>query len=451
MNIEALKPNSSTEATTARLVRSLLDPTVGILQKLEEVPRFPGDPEFFHYLGKACSTFPFSGQKNFYNSGGASVDREIALLKAVGEAVERYSSAIYDRANLPVTSRSKASFACVPIDSFALYSEKQYACPDFMFVPLTESTSIRWTEMVDVTNDAKVFAPAAAVYMPYFYVRGERDAPILQPISTGLACHQNLETASISAICEVVERDSVMLVWQGMVSCSQVRIETLSDKNYDITRRLEKDGSKVIVLDITSDNGIPTILSVLDGGQNPDHPSLIFAGAADPDPERAVRKSLEELPHTRRYCARLMEFSPRFEVELPDHPNVLDQEHHLHLYCDHNNRKYADFVFLSQERKSFSEIRSMKANSAKITLQSLIEAVKRTGENIYIKDLTTPDIEPLGLSVVRALIPGYQRLCMGHQNRTLGGRRLREVPSKMGYVSVSMADGMDNPYPHPYP
>jgi ribosomal protein S12 methylthiotransferase accessory factor len=52
--------------------------------------------------------------------------------------------------------------------------------------------------------------------------------------------------------------------------------------------------------------------------------------------------------------------------------------------------------------------------------------------------------------VVRALIPGFNPLFMGHHIRALGGERLWSVPQKLGYSGVNRATG-DNPYPHPYP
>ena len=100
------KPN--TAIPLQKCLDEILDMDFGILQEIKEVPRYASDPVFFHYIGRACDTFPFSGQKNFFNSGGASTIRENALYKAVGEAIERYSSAIYDPATLPLHSFESA-------------------------------------------------------------------------------------------------------------------------------------------------------------------------------------------------------------------------------------------------------------------------------------------------------------------------------------------------------
>ena len=69
---------------------------------------------------------------------------------------------------------------------------------------------------------------------------------------------------------------------------------------------------------------------------------------------------------------------------------------------------------------------------------------------VLLAELTTPDVGGLGLSVVRAVIPGFHQLFMGHALRCLGGTRLWEVPQQLGYPGVTR-EGGDNPAPHPYP
>ncbi len=450
MNISSLQYSSLLYNQLPHVASILIDEHVGILKEIKEVPRFDGDPEFFHFSGRSCNTKAFSGEKNFRNTGGASMNKDIAKSKAIGEAIERYSSAIYDINELPLCTFNDAAFRAVNPSEFGLYLPEQYDQDGFLFAPFGPESPVRWCECVELLNEEKVFIPAASIYMPYFYYQGSGDTPILQPISTGMACHSTREKAIISAICEVLERDAVMITWQAMISPPQIRIETLSDNNYEIVKRLEHNGSKVFMFNITLDHGIPTILSVLKGGNNPYLPALIFAGAADPSPDKAAQKSLEELPHTRRYCSRLMEYSPNFETAFPHHLNVTDQAEHLHFYCDHDNSKYADFIFKSQKRIEFDQIEPIKGNSNKHTLDEIIKRIYQIGERIYVKDMTTADVSALGLHVIRTTIPGMQRLCMGYQNRCLGGKRLWEIPQKMGYKGITK-DSLDNPAPHPYP
>jgi ribosomal protein S12 methylthiotransferase accessory factor len=426
----------------------LVDDRVGIIRLVEELPRDASEPRFFHFAAQASNTRAFTRQSNFGKTGGASADRGIALAKAVGEAVERYCSAIYDTEDLPLMSFNAAPFRCVPPEEFALYSNRQYSDPEFPYRPFDRSTSIRWAPAQDLISGEMWHVPAAMVFLPYYYAREDGEEPIVQPISTGLACHCSIAEASTSALCEAIERDAFTLTWQARLSLPKLQMETLSDCNRDIIRRLERVGSKVFLIDITLDSGIPTILGVL-RAESSEAPALVFAASADLDPERAVRKSLEELAHTRQLAQELKStLDPILITE--GYKSVVHQDDHVLLYCDHSNIPLADFIFSSEEYKSFGEMNNLATGEPERDLTVLAERLYGLGYRVLIANATTPDVGELGLSVVRGIIPGFHPLFMGHRLRALGGTRLWTVPQKLGYRGVRPDPG-DNPAPHPYP
>lgn len=427
----------------------LVDRRVGLVRFVEESPREAGGPAFFHFAAKACNTAAFTRQRSFCDTGGASVDRATAAAKAIGEAVERYCSAIYDVEELPLHAARDAPFECVDPRSFALYSDEQYAAPGFPWVPFDERTTVRWTPAWDAASGACAYVPAARVFIPYSYYIGTGDAPIDQPISTGLACHGDLHRAAVAATCEAIERDAVMITWQAMVAAPQILVETLSDRCYDMVERFESAASSVTIFDITLDHGIPTILSVL-RGEHGSAPGLVVAGATSPDPEEAARKSLEELAHSRPYCQYVKTHLPRHEPDPPRYESVRDQVTHLSFYTDHHNARLADFLFASRERREFDEISGFATGDPQLDLAELSDRIAGVGERLLLADVTTEDVRELGLHVVRAVVPGLQPLHMGYGLRSLGGRRLWSVPQGLGHRGVTR-EGGDNPAPHPYP
>ncbi len=440
---------SASFARLADLSEYLVDVKFGIIEYVMELPRHPGTPDFFHYFSNACNTQAFGEFQNFNNAGGASVSREVALAKAIGEAVERYCSAIYDLESLPLTSYEDASFDCVEPKTFALYSEEQYEQPGFMWVPFDNTTTVRWTKALDPLSGDRIHVPASMVYMPYYFHFGSGDMPIGQPISTGMACHCSPAEAAISGVCEVIERDALMITWQAMLAPPQISVETLSDENYDRVKRFERLGSRVTLLDMTTDIGIPTVLSVL---QSPGEevPALVFAASTALDPEEAVCKSLEELAHTRRYCHTIKAWMPRIVPNPPSHDNITDQMTHLNFWTDHRNAHLADFIFQSPERIDFEKMENLSTGDPRKDLEILCQRAKAINHQVLIIDLTTPDVQDLGLTVVRALIPGFHPLFMSYRNRSLGSTRLWEVPQKLGYPGINRESG-DNPSPHMYP
>ena len=426
----------------------LVDDLVGIVHSVEGAQNAAGVPNFFHFWALASNTQAFSRQANFARAGGASIDWETARSKAIGEAVERYCAAIYYPEELPISSYENAPFPCIAPTEFALYSKEQYALPRFPYVPFEGVTPVRWTCANDLLTREKLHVPAAMVYVPYEFHPKIGDNPIVQPISTGLACHCSFAEAATNAICEVIERDALMITWQAQLARQHILTETLTPHNAESIKRFEKAGYSISLLNITTDVGVPSVLAV-SRNNSVEAPPLVVAGSVAMNPEEAVRKSLEELDHTRDYYQWLKLNRARLTPD-PEYNNVVDQASHINFWCDPANTPLANFLFSSEEYVSFDEIENISMNDAKVDLQVLLNKVRAAKYRVLLCDLTSPDVRELGLVVVRAIIPGFQPMFIGHKQRSLGGRRLSMVPMKLGYQSI-LAEGKDNPAPHPYP
>ncbi len=426
----------------------LVDSRVGIVRRVFEVRRTPGAPNFFHAVAEACNTAAFVEQSNFSLAGGAASQRARAIYKAVGEAVERYCSAIYDVDNLALRPASEAEFTCVEPDDVALFSVAQYDSPGFPWVPFTRETPVRWTPAKDARSGEIVHVPAAMTYLPYYYYQGTGDSPIVQPISTGLACHNGPERAALAGAYEVIERDAFMLTWQARIAPPQIRVETLDDESYDLIQRFEDTGSAVYLFDLRMDHAIPTVLAVL-RNRHADHAALVVAAATSLKPAEAVSNALEELAHTRRYVHQIWNPTDPIAVD-DDFAAVVDQRAHLKLYADHANFHLAEFLFSSKARVEFDALPDLSTTNPAADLELLATRIEEVGHRVLIADLTSADVRDPGLAVTRVIIPGFHPLFMGHRTRALGGRRLWEVPQKLGYPGLDPSIG-DNPAPHPYP
>lgn len=430
------------------ILPDLLDPRVGLIQYIFEQPKEAGAPEIFRYVAEASNTRAFCGQSNFAIASAAASSRDMAIAKTIGEAIERYCAAIYDAQDFPLISYRAADFPCIHPDQFALYLPEQFEQPGFIFRPFTEDALVRWAPTVDLAQGEEVFVPACFVYVPYTFSRRVNEVPIAQPISTGLACHCSFEEAAISGICEVVERDAFTLTWQARMARPKIRLETLSAPNRDLVRRLEHVGYRVSVFDATNDSGIPVILAVLRNSEKNALP-LVFAASSALNPEDAVRKSLEELAHTERYMWQIKTTTAPVKYQA-GHQNVVDQVSHLGFWSNHDHAEYADFIFASPTWIDFQDVPNHATGDPQRDLAVLVNKVAATGHRVLIADITTPDVEILGLKVIRAIVPGYHPLHMGYIVRALGGTRLWEIPQKLGYPGISRDTG-DNPLPHPFP
>lgn len=426
----------------------LVDPAIGIVSTVEETAVHPGEPRFFHFAARACNTGAFVQQDSFRNTGGASANRVTAISKALGEAVERYCAAIYHRDSLPLGAVEDGRFDCIPPRDFALHSEAQYDAPGFPWAPFDDTTLLRWTPVTNLATGARSHAPAAMVWIPYVYDRAAGEVPIVQPISTGLSCHQSYARSCLSGLSEVLERDAFTLCWLARCAPPQIRIETLPDDAYDAVQRFEATGDRVVMLDLTTDNGVPCLLSVLVSEQ-PDRPALVFAASCDLDPAVAALKALEELAHTRRYSQQVHSHLPPVSPDRDWHA-VQGQLEHLNVAGDHANRAAFDFLFANRTRLDFDALPNLATGQTDSDVQAYLDRIAATGHQVYVADLTSPDVHALGLCVTRVIVPGYHPLFLGHGIRALGGKRLLEVPQRLGHPGLDAPEAA-NPFPHPYP
>jgi ribosomal protein S12 methylthiotransferase accessory factor len=428
----------------------LVDPKVGIIQRVEELSIDDDDPDFFHYFSKACDTARFADMTNFSENGGASTDRHVAIAKAMGEAVERYCSAIYDSSEFVFASFPNLTGRAVSPALLSAYRADQFSWPGFQWHPFPLDTSVHWTRGISLRTGEPVWIPAAAVYVPFHFQGKTKSAFVMQPISTGMACGTTFEEAALSGLCEVVERDAFTITWQARLSRPRLDPATLPDSALDRIARFTAVGIDVKLMDITTDLGVPTILSIaLTEAET--SPAVAVSAATDSSPERAIRKSLEELAHTRKYAKQLMQYTPPIPVN-PDSgfAEVKDQREHLRFYCPKSALPFAEFAWASPDMVPFSNLPDLTRGDTAAEIQTIVQNLAAAGLEPVAVEMTTPDIAALGLRVVRVVVPGAHPLYMGHLNRALGVQRLYEVPQKLGYAGLTYGDA-DNFAPHPFP
>jgi ribosomal protein S12 methylthiotransferase accessory factor len=426
----------------------LVDPEVGVIREISELPVDDDDPNFFHYLSTSCDTARFTTLKNFSNNGGVSTTRERAIAKAIGEAVERYCSAIFDYDDLLIAPYEALTAPATPPEAYALFLPEQRE--HLPWAPFTRQSPVAWTAGVSLVSGAQTLVPAAMVYVPYHYLKSRGDTAIAQPISTGLAAGSSFAEAALSGLCEAIERDAFTLTWQAMMRHPRIDPDSVPPSGKELLGRYAEAGIKVQLIDITSDLGVPTVMTIA-LNHAPTSPAVAVAAATDPSAEVALIKSLEELAHTRKFAKQLLEYTPELPVDVEGgHPQVEGQRDHLRFYCPVASMRFIEFAWSSPRCRAFTEVADHPGLTPTEALSTLTRRVSAAGMDVIACDLTTPDIALLGLSVVRVVVPGLHPLFMGYRTRARGGRRLYEVPQRLGHPGLSPGQP-DNPYPHPFP
>lgn len=430
--------------------RKVISNRAGVISSVQFEELMPGEPRVFFARSNPANVSTLLGQLAVNYGDAVSVDPNRATIKAVGESIERYCSALYDEKHFLFSTYHELGEHAVDPNLFALFSEKQYSVPDFPYARITKNTPLNWVKGFSLTKDKFICVPAGFVYVPY-----EFDEPLEKtfhdPISTGLACGSSLASAIYKSILEVIERDAFMIFWENGLILPQ--IDPWSSNDPLVHRLLEAiEGVPVQVhaLLITLDIDVPVILVIL-SSQSGLPPHTVLGISADLDPNKALVSALEEaflsFLGMKRYVKIKSDFQPGSNYE-----NLVTPVLHALTYALCPELKTAtDFITNSNPKNSI-KINSNSFNGSMIEkIRFLVNMLDKKDLETIILDLTTPDIDEVGFKVVRAVIPGMEPLHINHSRKYLGGKRLYEVPKILNLAKAPYIRQNLNPYPHPFP
>ncbi len=439
-----------TLADALQAAKRLISKRTGIISKVEFDDLAPDEPSVYFARSTPANSLALNGMESLNYGDAASIDPKRAIMKAVGESIERYCPAHFNYEDFLLAAYNDLDDEAVHPSDFALFSEKQYAEPDFPFSQLTESTPLRWVLAYSITHDRPVLVPASFVYIPY------RFDPLYEPIthtpiSTGLACGSNLASAIYKAILEVIERDAFMIMWQNQLPCSRIDLSTVDDSFIQsILKELEVLPVECEAYLIPSDIEVSVILVLLRNSSG--HlPLTVMAISVDLDPQKALMLALEEICLSwlgmGRYALAEKNYKPT-----KDYKDVKSLTLHGVAHAvDPDLGKSLDFLKPSGQQISIQDINNRYDVNMINNIQHLINNLNEKNLNVVVKDLTTVDVDEAGFKVVRAVVPGMQPLDINHAHRYLGGTRLYEVPCQIGLRSQPLTEEEVNPYPHMFP
>ncbi|MBK9753961.1 MAG: YcaO-like family protein [Nannocystis sp.] len=400
-----------------------------------------GDPAVFLAHADPCDTMPVTGMRAANRGAACSIECDRAVVRACGESVERYCSAIYDPRALRVATPAallRAGEQILRVDEVYPFAPAQRSAPGFPFLPADDDTPIRWVRGAALASGRPVWLPASCVYVPYLFDRAVEPWTHM-PISTGLAAGRSVAGCITKGIYEILERDALMITWYARLITPRIDPESCRGLAPDIDRLLDaaaQTGSRWFLNVLTLDVDVPVIgAALIDAG---DPPLTSYGIAADDDPRHALRLALEEATLTRTLVNRS--------------PEILDNPGQVHDRFDtlrDHLLAHATSPAL-RDRLRFMTDDGPLVNFASLVRERgpLIERLAARGLAASWVEVTTPDVEQCGFHVVRTIIPGAQPLDNDHRSRYLGGVRLRSVPTALGQP-VEPSDW--NPDPHPFP
>jgi oxazoline/thiazoline synthase len=348
-----------------------------------------------------------------------------ARASALGEAVERYSSQYegYEPC-IRAAFRELGDAAIHPYDLMG-FSDRQYAereawrkkgetayVPD----PYDDTRPIDWTPAWSLTARQWRLIPSAFAY--YSYPR-EGGGDICSGCSNGVAAGNCLEEAIMQGFYELVERDATAMWWYHKLRKPAVDWHSFdSSFTAGVDETMEEMGMKLMVIDLTSDLGIPVFAANLFSGDEDLHFTSIGLGCHR-NPLVALERAVSELGQFWK-TKDMATDSLRFQ----DSPH--SREPFLQADPRQAPKKPSDFA--THERGDFLE-----------DMDDMVRLLGDRGLEMLIMDLTRPDV---GFPVARVIVPG-----MVHFWPRFGCRRLFGIPKAAGWIDKDAGEDDLNPVP----
>ncbi len=319
---------------------------------------------------------------------GKGIDKEAAMTSAAMEAIETRIAEIApaDLTLASVETMRAERATIIDLDSVARCAPEEIG-----------NGQIPWCSGLDLLSSSTAFVPWWLVGLDH---RGERP-PGFEQSSDGLASGNTPAEAVLHGLCELVERDAWALTQlKSPEQLKQNRVDPLAfgDAVIDVmVDRIRQAGMRLLLIDMTTDIGIPAFLAVIIPGNLSDRVDARWAQVCGgcgchPDPIRAALRAITEAAQSRltAIAGSRDDFSPKIYQRIDRSAGM---------------RQVVDLCNDDTALKPFP-IRPQRPATIQDTIRHIAGRLRAAGiTQIIAVPLPYPT---LPVSVVRVIVPGLE-------------------------------------------
>jgi ribosomal protein S12 methylthiotransferase accessory factor len=420
VRISAEQGDLTMRHTTRTLLGRMLSPLCGFDQRISFMLRSRLEPRLLaagaelagvHVLRKEPK--PKAGA---YHIGGSGVVLEEAVIRTLGETIERYSQMVSEISNdhtiiwasyEQLVDRGERVIAT---DKLRFFSEKQYSRPEFLFRPFSRDTPMGWIKVPSLIDDSENWIPAQLLLVGYVVRAAEGERWLLPAVTTGSAAHTKHDHALRNALLELIQIDSAMGHWYSATTAPEI----IADKR---TRTLDR----LIARQFDCRRPMPTFYWL----PNPDLPGMTVACVLREPPGNmpaavvglgcelklveAMYKALVEAVGVAQLgkivlLERMTGASAESASQI-DPGKIFDLDTNVAFYSGPDNRFYLDAKFGDGNSVRASELPDDFTRDTRQEIRLLVDGFRDTNKELAFVDLTTVDIRQLGFTALRVWSP----------------------------------------------
>jgi ribosomal protein S12 methylthiotransferase accessory factor len=378
-------------------------------------------------------------------AGGKGETEEQAILGAIGEAIEHYCASHPDPARILRATFADLKQPAIPPTQYVLYSQRQYSDPDFPYRHFHDHLTTSWIQATTLPDGEDLLVPTSQVFLSSTYETPEEY--ICPTSSNGLAAGPDVASAILSGLYEVVERDGFLVSWMNKLPAPQVDFSETPGICRSIRDHYHGFGIETLAFNMTTDLGIYVMLGMtIDRSGH--GPAVVVGLGCSLNPVAALTKALLEVCQVRPGETMRYRRDPAGQ-RLQTYADVHSLEDHSGFFTDLSRIGELDFLLNNGRSQRISTLPNLAHGETRADLARCLSLLNRAGSQVAYVQLTTPDVEPFGIHVVRVLATELQPMHFGYGEERLGGRRLYEVAKTLGVSDHIRTEDELNLCPHP--
>ncbi len=282
---------------------------------------------------------------------------------------------------------------------------------------LLEGIPMQWTWGTHINTDQLVLIPFS-----WFYAINEFNGP-----SAG----NTLEEAALQGISEVVERHVCSRVNRDQLQTPLIDQESISDPvARELLEKFRRNNIELYLSDFSLDTGICTVGALaFDPETFPETSEIVFTAGTTPGPDKAIIRAVTEVA---QLAGDFNSGSNYVASGLPK-PLALDE---------------VSYITNSSRTITTAEMVELSDDNIKVEITNCLEALSRIGLEIFMIDVTHPQLE---IPALYTIIPGahFRERSVRKDAGLFAAKLLNELASESDLFETKLAQ-METLLPHSY-
>lgn len=380
-----------------------------------------------------------------YHLGGCGIKLNEAIIKTLGETVERYSQVIsevagFDNSRFATYQQMISSDKnVICLERMNYFLSQQYYQPNFPFDVLSADLPLTWVKLHSLLSRDYLWVPAQLIFVGYKIKRKQSEPWIASAVTTGTAAHTNHNQALINAIMELIQIDSAMGHWYS----SQFAPMILFDSRVSAFSRVMSKYSKqpdAYTFHWLKNPDLPGFsIACVYRGTEATLPKMVVGLGASLQLEDAMYKAFLEAVGIMG-LARMIIFDRQYHLyrDAINPRSIYDLDTNVAYYALGNKNELIDKKFPINQSILASELPKDTIGDSEQIIKMLLAAFSDGYKELLFYDLTGVEARDLGFVVPRVWSPDLLPLCF---------------PSTpfLNHPRYLSFGGVKHENPHPYP